>query len=284
VRNHSRTLWKHDVCLFLVALDHLNGNTGDSVVRLRDFASKRPRSCYHIHRLWRFIRVCDGSLAHVARPMICAVAGLLLYSRTAVSEAMATSEIDLAKGAMMEFTRIGRTRVVLVLAALLGLGIACSNRTSNPQYKESVKNKESVKTALEQADLRDVSVSEDASKNTVTLTGTLHSDDAKTRAGEIAQSNAGTRVVANEISVEPVGNESQARKMESNLDDGIESNYKASLISKGLDKQNIRFSAKNGVLTLAGSVKNPNERKEAQLLAQNTPNVSQVVNQIEIRR
>lgn len=178
----------------------------------------------------------------------------------------------------MEFTRIGRTRVVLILAGLLGLGIACSNRTSNPQYKESVK------TALEQADLRDVSVSEDASKNTITLTGTLHSDEAKTRAGEIAQSNAGTRVVANEISVEPVGNESQARKMESNLDDGIESNYKASLISKGLDKQNIRFSAKNGVLTLAGSVKNPNERTEAQLLAQNTPNVSQVVNQIEIRR
>ena len=178
----------------------------------------------------------------------------------------------------METTWFGRTRTILMLAGALGLGIACSNRTSNPEYKDSVK------TALAQADLRDVSVSEDSSKNTITLTGTLHSDDAKTRAGEIAQSNAGSRVVANEISVEPVGNESAARKIESNVDDGIESNYKAGLISKGLDKRDIRFSAKNGVLTLTGSVKNPAERKEAQLIAQNTPNVNQVVNQIDIRR
>jgi hyperosmotically inducible protein len=178
----------------------------------------------------------------------------------------------------MNDNRFGSVRVLLLLAGLLAAGIGCSNKTNSVEYKDSVK------AALQQADLRDVSVSEDVSKNTITLTGTLHSDDAKTRAGEIAQGNAGTRVVANEISVEPVGSESQARKMESNLDDGIESNYKASLISKGLDKQDIKFNAKNGVLTLTGSVKNPNARKEAQLLAQNTPNVNQVVNQLEVRR
>ena len=175
--------------------------------------------------------------------------------------------------------RIGNAvGMVMVLLATLGIGIACNNRASSPEYKDAVK------TALQQADLRDVSVSEDTNKNTITLTGTLHSEDAKTRAGEIAQSNAGSRVVANEISVEPVGKESQARNVESNLDDGIESNYKASLISKGLNKQHIKYAAKNGVLTLSGSVKNPGERREAQLLAENTPNVSQVVNQIEVRR
>jgi osmotically-inducible protein OsmY len=171
-----------------------------------------------------------------------------------------------------------RIRTVLTVVSLLAAGIACSTKSNPISYKSAVK------TALEQADLHDVSVSEDASKNTITLGGTLHSDDAKTRAGDIAQSNAGTRVVANEISVEPVGNEGAARKMESNLDDGIESNYKATLISKGLDKQNIKFAAKNGVLTLTGSVKNPTVRKEAELLAQNTPNVNQVVNQLEVRR
>jgi osmotically-inducible protein OsmY len=165
-----------------------------------------------------------------------------------------------------------------MLIAMLGAGLACSTKANQIHYKDSVK------AALEQADLHDVSVSEDASKNTITLTGTLHSDDAKTRAGEIAQSNAGTRIVANEISVEPVGNENQARKMESNLDDGIESNYKAGLISKGLDKQDIKFNVKNGVLTLTGSVKSPTARREAQLLAQSTPNVNQVVNQLEVRR
>jgi len=172
-----------------------------------------------------------------------------------------------------------RMRTILMLFALLGAGVACSSKAPS-----TITYKESVKTALEQADLHDVSVSEDISKNTITLSGTLHSDEAKTRAGDIAQSNAGTRVIANEISVEPVGNENQARKMESNLDDGIENNYKASLISKGLDKQHIKFNAKNGVLTLTGSVKNPTVRKEAELLAQNTPNVNQVVNQIEVRR
>ena len=139
-----------------------------------------------------------------------------------------------------------------MLITLLGVSIACSSKSSS-----IISYKDSVKTALEQADLHDVSVSEDASKNTITLSGTFHSDEEKTHEGDIAQSNAGTRVVANEISVEPVGNESQARKVQSNLDDGIESNYKAGLISKGLDKQHIKFNAKNGVLTLTGSVKNP---------------------------
>jgi osmotically-inducible protein OsmY len=91
-------------------------------------------------------------------------------------------------------------------------------------------------------------------------------------------------VVANEISVEPLGVESEAKKMESNLDDGIESNYKAALISKGLDKQDISFKSKNGVLTLSGKVKSGTQRQEAGLLGTNTPNVAQVLNQIEVRR
>ena len=181
----------------------------------------------------------------------------------------------------MSFARLTATRglsafaaVALVSAALLGT--ACNK--ANDSYKDRVK------TALDQADLKDVRVTEDANKNTITLGGTLHSDDAKNRAADIAQSNAGPRIIANEISVEPVGNEGQARKMESNLDDGIENNYKAVLISKGLDKQHIRYNAKNGVLTLKGSVKEPTQRQEAQELAKNTPNVQQVVNEIQIQR
>ena len=164
----------------------------------------------------------------------------------------------------------------LMLLGTLTLGIGCSK--TDGSYKDSVKR------ALAQADLKNVNVGEDSAKNTITLSGTLHTDDAKSRAGSIAQANAGPRVVANEISVEPVGNEEQSRKMESNLDDGIENNYKASLTSKGLDKQHISCNAKNGVLTLKGSVKTPAERKTAEELAQNVPNVQQVVNEIQVRR
>jgi osmotically-inducible protein OsmY len=165
---------------------------------------------------------------------------------------------------------------MLALAGFLTVGIACSK--TNTSYKQNVK------TALEQADLKDVTASEDADKNTITLGGRVHSEDAKAKAATVAQASAGSRIIANEISVEPVGSEGEAKKMESNLDDGIENNFKAELISKGLDKQRIRYSAKNGVLTLKGSVKNPTQRQEAQEIAKNTPNVQQVVNELQIER
>jgi hyperosmotically inducible protein len=169
--------------------------------------------------------------------------------------------------------------VFVLLTVAIGIGVACNSANPpKPDYKNNVK------TALEQADLKDVTVSEDAAKNTITLGGTLHTEEAKNRAATVAQTNAGPRIIANEISVEPVGNESDARKIESNVDDGIESNFKAVLISKGLDKQHIRYDAKNGVLTIKGSVQSVDQRKEAQELAKNTPNVQQVVNEIRVER
>ena len=164
---------------------------------------------------------------------------------------------------------------VPLLAVVIGL-VGCTET-----HKSQADN---VRNALEQADLKDVHVSDDADKNTVTLTGTLHSDDAKNKAGDVAKSAAPGRTIANEISVEPVGNESDAKAVRSNLDDGIENNYKAALISKHLNKQSIHYDAKNGVLTLKGSVKSSAQKAEAERLASNVPNVQKVVNQIEISR
>jgi osmotically-inducible protein OsmY len=165
----------------------------------------------------------------------------------------------------------------LTLLVLLST-IACSQRQNNPSYKDSVKN------ALEQADLKSVTVDEDRDKNTITLGGRLHSEDAKQQAGQIAQASAGNRIIVNQISVQPVGNEAEARNIEANVDDGIENNYKAALASRGLDKERIHFDAKNGVLTLQGSVKSAEHRKEAEQVADNIPNVAQVVNELQIKR
>ena len=169
---------------------------------------------------------------------------------------------------------------ILVLAALLAMFVtsACNQRRDQSSYRDSVKQ------SLEQADLKDVTVREDADKNTITLGGTVHSEDAKQRAAQVAQSAGGNRIIANEIGVEPVGRETEAKKIASNVDSAIEDNYKAALISKGLDKQSIRYDSKNGVLTLKGSVKSPDERKEAEQIADNVPNVEQVVNEIQVRR
>jgi osmotically-inducible protein OsmY len=171
-------------------------------------------------------------------------------------------------------------QMVVVCISVLALlaSIACSQRQNNPSYKDSVKN------ALEQADLKSVTVDEDRDKNTITLGGTLHSDNAKQQAAQIAQASAGNRIIVNQISVQPVGNEAEARKIEANVDDGIENNYKAALASAGLDKEHIRFDAKNGVLTLKGSVKNAEHRKQAEQVADNIPNVAQVVNELQVRR
>jgi hyperosmotically inducible periplasmic protein len=171
--------------------------------------------------------------------------------------------------------------VLLVTAAIL-TGTACSTRRANGDVDATYKD--SVKQALEQADLKDVTVSEDRDKNTITLDGTVHSDEAKSKAGEVAKSAASGRIVANEISVQPVGMESEAKDIASNRDDAIENNYKAMLIAKGLNEEHIRFDAKNGVLTLKGSVRTPPQRTEAQQLAQAVPDVQQVINNLDVKR
>ncbi len=167
---------------------------------------------------------------------------------------------------------------VLLMTTALFLATAACNQTSRKSEADSVKQ------ALEQADLKGVTVSDDADKKTVTLNGTLHSDEAKSRAGEVAKSAAPDRTIANEISVQPVGDESQAKSVQSNLDDGIESNYKAALVASRLNKQSIHYDAKNGVLTLKGAVKTPQQKAEAEQLASKIPNVQQVVNQIDVNR
>jgi BON domain len=131
--------------------------------------------------------------------------------------------------------------LALVVVPSLLIGLACSSNqrtaTNNPNATgtREASYKDRVKKALEQADLKDVKVDEDQNKNTITLSGTVHSENAKLQAGEVAPAAAGNRLIANQISVQPAGAESQARQMNSNIDGTIEKNYKAALISKGLD-------------------------------------------------
>ena len=163
-----------------------------------------------------------------------------------------------------------------LLTTLLLVAVGCT-KANEVSYKDAV-----VK-ALEQADLKDVSVSEDKDKNTITLGGTLHSEDAKLRAADVTKTAAPGRIVANEVSVQPVGFESQAKDIASNLDGAVEKEYKAVLIAHGLDKQDISFDAKNGVLTLKGHVKTDEQKRDAGQLAQSIAHVQQVINQIKVK-
>ena len=167
--------------------------------------------------------------------------------------------------------------IVLALGLLAGLSACSKQRANTPSVKENVER------ALDQAGLKDVKVSEDRDKGVVTLQGNVQSADQKAQAEDVAKPAAGGLIVANEISVEPQGMSGDARKIESNLDSGIEKDYRAAIIANHLDKQHIRFDVKNGVLTLKGDVDSVQQREAAEQIGANTPNVTQVVNELQVK-
>ena len=74
--------------------------------------------------------------------------------------------------------------VLLVILAMT-FALACTNKAKAPDVSSSIRQ------ALDQAGLRDVSVSQDRDKNVVTLTGNVASDNERTQAESIARSIAG---------------------------------------------------------------------------------------------
>jgi hyperosmotically inducible periplasmic protein len=173
-------------------------------------------------------------------------------------------------------------RIFRVLAALAVFGfmftMACSQQKANTPDVSS-----QIKDSLKANNLGDVKVQEDRDKGVVTLSGDVKSEQEKSQAEDIAKQNAGGLIVANEIGVRPEGAEGDASKVDKNLDKGIEDNYRAALTSNGLDNQHIHFDSKNGVVTLTGDVDTTAQRTEAEKMAAQIPNVSQVVNELKVK-
>lgn len=164
----------------------------------------------------------------------------------------------------------------ILLGLVLAITLACTN-TKAPDVTDNVRN------ALDSAGLSDVKVSQDRDKNVVTLSGDVPSDDDKTRAESIAKSQAGSAVVANEIGVRPKGDEgSTAKKVDSELDSGIDKNLEAMLVEHKMNRA-VSYDVNNGVVTLKGNVPSPGQRANVEKLAQQVPNVKQVVNELEVK-
>ncbi len=165
---------------------------------------------------------------------------------------------------------------VLLIAVAIAVTMACSDRSKAPDVSNDIRH------ALDQAGLNDVSVSQDRDKGVVTLSGNVKTDDDKGRAESIAKSIAGTEVVSNEIGVRPNGDERTAKKVDSDLDSGIDKNLDAMLVQHRL-KNDVRYHVDNGVVTLKGNVPSQNQRASVQKLAEQVPNVKQVVNELEVK-
>jgi len=139
-----------------------------------------------------------------------------------------------------------------------------------------------VRQSLDQAGLKDVSVSQDRDKGVVTLGGQVATDTAKNQAESIAKTMAAGQVVANQVAVIPPGAESDAKTINSDLDKGIDKNLHAALVASRFDSQ-VNYDIKNRVVTLKGNVDSQAKRAEAAKVAAAVPNVDQVVNEIQVK-
>ena len=161
----------------------------------------------------------------------------------------------------------------------LFLVVGCNREAQHADVKDAVD------TAMTRNNLGVVKVSQDRDKGVLTLTGDVDSADKQMQAESVAKEAAPGYVVANELAVRPPNADaSQMKAVDSNLDDGIENNYKAAIKAhKNLDDQSIHFDAKNGTLVLKGSVKTAAQKSEAMTLAKSVPNVKEVVNELEVK-
>lgn len=171
-----------------------------------------------------------------------------------------------------------KTTVTVLASLVLALAIGCStNKANTPDVKDQVSK------TLDNAGYKDLKVDVNNDKQLVTLSGDVKTQEDKDKAADLAKNAAGGYVISNEIGVRPEGAESDARKIDSSLDDAIEKDFKAVIIANKLQNQHIRYDAKNGVLTLKGDVDTTAQRQRAEKLAASVPNVQQVVNELDVK-
>jgi osmotically-inducible protein OsmY len=138
-----------------------------------------------------------------------------------------------------------------------------------------------LRTSLDQAGLKDVTSNQDAEKGVITLGGHVPAESDKAQAENLAKSVAGSEVVANQIAVIPPG-QPDVKTVDLDIDKGISGNLNAALIQAKLD-DNVKFTVKNGVVTLTGNVESKSKRTEGQQAAAAIQNVSQVVNELQVK-
>ena len=169
-----------------------------------------------------------------------------------------------------------RLSVSIITLFVAGILAGCSGTSASPDVAASIRK------SLDDAGFKDVSVSQDREKGIVTLSGKAVSENDRSQAEYLAKSLAGSQVVADQIAVIPVGGESDARAMNSDLDSGIEKNLDAALIQNKMHDL-VKYSVKSAVVTLSGEVNSQLKRDHAAKIATGVPNVRQVVNDLQVK-
>ena len=93
-----------------------------------------------------------------------------------------------------------RLSVAVLMLLTVGILIGCSKTTTkSPDVADNIRK------SLDQAGLKDISVTQDRDKGVVTLGGKVTSENDKAQAESLAKSLAAGQVVADQIAVIPVG-------------------------------------------------------------------------------
>ena len=140
-----------------------------------------------------------------------------------------------------------RSAFLIASSALLATTLTLSGCGHNGHPDERM----AVYNALDQHDLRSVTVSQDRHAGTITLSGIVGSNDSKQRAEQVAQQAAPGYSIVDRIQVQNAGLQSEMKEAQKDaqLDSAIEDNFKATLASHRNLKE-IHFSAYNQTLTL----------------------------------
>ena len=165
--------------------------------------------------------------------------------------------------------------------SLLGIAVfvvsmaACSK--SDPGITTAVKTKlaadDTVKAYKIDVDTKDA---------VVTLTGTVDSADAKTKAVELARATKGVTGVVDQLSVAPAAVATSGAS-EVLTDPAITAAVKTSLLADpGSSGLKIDVDTDHAIVTLKGTVATPDEKTRAEEVAKNTSGVSSVVNNLKV--
>jgi osmotically-inducible protein OsmY len=193
---------------------------------------------------------------------------------------------------------IGAVSVLTACDETSGTGGGSSTTMTDSQLENNVRSKLNTDAQLKGANL---GVSANASKNDVTLSGTVDSQNLRTRAVELAKSANAGLIVNDKIEVKPKEmtraeyTEDQARTERAkakndketigdSLDDAwIHTKIVAKLIGNTTTpERKINVDVVNNVVTLRGTVDTPEQRAEAERVAKNTDGVKNVVNQLKL--
>jgi hyperosmotically inducible periplasmic protein len=164
-----------------------------------------------------------------------------------------------------------------IVTAIIGIAALASAVACGPKERDY---ETMTKTALSRAGIENIKADYDSKTKIVHLSGNVPTAGDRDRAGEVAtQAVAPYAQVANEVTVE-----GRDAKTADDLDSGLSTRLE-NLVDqdKSLEKTDVDFDVKNGVVTIKGNVQTAAQKTQVEKLARSQPGVKEVVNSLEVK-